>query len=143
MKAIATIMATLLLAFSFSLNQAEAGAHHGDHCDEVHQYAEQPATYTGDIPGLMKYYKKHLSPILLTCKREQGSKVTSMQLELVIGKSGKVQSVKFPDLKAAEACKNKIRENIMQMEGWQPAKIKGKPVCAKFYWPIAGIKWKQ
>lgn len=141
MKFTTTLFAFCLLALSyaFTFGPSEVAA---DKCDEIHQYPEQLATFTGDIPGLMKYYKKHISPVLLTCKREQASTVKSMQLELVITSTGKVQSVAFPDLKAAEACKEKIKAEVMKMEGWKPAKIKGKPVCSKFYWPIYGIKWK-
>jgi|GEM_PF-2354721 len=141
MKFTTTLLSLCLLAFTFAFTMAPAEPQ-VDKCDEIHEYPEQLATFAGDIPGLMKYYKKHLSPVLLTCKREQSSTVKSMQLELIITKTGKVQSVSFPDLKAAPECKDKIKAEIMKMQGWNPAKIKGKPVCSKFYWPIYGIKWK-
>ncbi len=141
MKLLSSLLLLCFLSFSFVLAPNAEIPHAA--CDDIHDYPEKMASYPGDIPALMKYYKQNLSPVLLTCKQEEGSTVKSMQLELVINQAGMVESVKFPDLKATDACKDKIRDVLLRMNGWSPAEIKGKPVCSRFYWPIYGIKWSS
>lgn len=133
---------SILTLLTFALCLDVAGQTGNEDCDSIYKYTETFPQYKNDKKDLMEYFRSDLQPILSNCYKRDSSLITNMILQLTIGKTGRVIDLEFKKIHASEKCKKELREKILTMSGWAPAKHQGLPVCSKFSWSIACLRWE-
>lgn len=136
MKTIYSFLILVLISVSLKAQTSVAP------CDKLVAEPDTMPTYEGGENGLFEYIGERIVPVVSDCMKNEKAIITSVYITLTINKVGQVVSVDFPRLKASDACKSKLRTELMRMKGWSPGKYKGKPVCSQYLLPIPCMLWK-
>lgn len=138
MKRLKTLLTLLILTMALnSYSQTVNCA-----CDSIYDFAETLPQYQNGVKGLSEFLMTDIAPILSDCYRKDNVLTTSIYLTLTINKEGKVINVDFNKILASEKCKEELREKIITMTSWTPAKQGNIAVCSKYQLPIGCILWK-
>lgn len=112
-------------------------------CDSVYIFAEQKANFTTDANGLLNYLRLEIAPIISHCVQQDGEKISNLKIRLIIDSMGNVAEAEFPNANITEDCRAKLRQKLLSMKGWIPAKHEGKAVCSYVLCPINCLKWTK
>jgi len=108
-------------------------------CDSIYKSPEVPAKY--DNMKAMRFISDRVSSVVHNCAAGD-TPPGKLYLRFIINASGQVTEVEFikPDLSLN--CKTKLRAELLNMPGWQPAQHQGKAVCSEVNFPIGCLKWQ-
>ncbi|MEO6306106.1 MAG: hypothetical protein ABIP51_23360 [Bacteroidia bacterium] len=110
-------------------------------CEKIYDTPDTLAHYKSERKDLPKYFSAKILPILSDCIKQKMEFVYSMDVKFTIDESGKVFAVEFLKPVLSDYCSGKLRAELLAMEGWQPAKVKGNKVCSIYIYSIGGITW--
>ncbi len=111
-------------------------------CTDVYSKPEIKPIYDNDYKGLSDYLIKELVPIIGNCIDRDKEIIASLYIVLTIDKNGKVIDAIFPNDNLTKICKGDLKRKLLTMSGWTAGRQKGKPVCSKFDWQIACLRWE-
>lgn len=134
--------ATILTIFCLLTGLTANGQLADVSCGTVYKFAEIMPQYDKGTEGLFTYLTDELTPLLSDYFKRDSILIASMHLTLTIDKQGHVAAVDFQRTNATQECKNKLRQKIMTMTGWEPGQIDEQPVCCEYVWPISCILWE-
>jgi hypothetical protein len=120
------------------------GAHtqHRD-CDSVYRALDTLAEYTGGPEALIKFMNSEMKDAINDCYTKDSTMITSMTINLMIDKKGKVLNASFDDVELSAACRDRLRKRLLGMKAWTPAQYKGKAVCSYYSWLVGGVIWEN
>ncbi|WP_089811154.1 hypothetical protein [Chitinophaga sp. YR627] len=99
------------------------------------------------LPGLEKTMMQHSSRKIMPIISSMGGEdpeclLYSLRAKLLVDRQGKVTDVFF-QTRMPDKLKEKLCDEFLQMKGFQPARYKGEPVCAMFYYMISCMNWQE
>lgn len=109
-------------------------------CDSIYTFTETSPSFKNGKLEFFKYINDEVITTLSDCKEE--SLPTRLLISFTINKMGDVIEVTFNELYVSTDCKNKLRAQLLSMEGWIPGMINDSPVCSVYTLPISCILWK-
>jgi hypothetical protein len=112
-------------------------------CDTIHDLVDVQAKYQDDKIDLLTYLTDMLSIVINDCHKRNEELIEELLISLTINRDGKVIDATFFNSKASEVCQQNMKNQLLKMNNWKPAKINGKTVCSKFRIPINCVKWEE
>lgn len=109
----------------------------------VYDYAEVMPSYRNDTPRQwLAYVSNELSPVLYRNMQREGEEIASLYLRLLINQKGQVSNVQITRPQLSTRCGREVREKLLTMTGWTPARMRGKPVSCWVALPLNCLKWQ-
>jgi hypothetical protein len=119
-----------------------------DCCDTIYSNPVTAPTYKDGEAGLMKYIRNSLLTVYNDCYVLEGDVITRQAISLTIDCNGKVREVEFVrtnligKTELSELCRGRLKRELLKMNGWTAAQLRGQNICSKFLIPISCILWK-
>ena len=130
------ILSICLLFFLHSYAQRSA-------CDSVYKTIDTLAEYPGGPEALVKFMNTEMKDAINDCYAKDSTMITSMTINLLIDKKGKVIEATFDDVELAKGCRERMRNRLLGMKTWTPAQYKGKAICSYYSWLVGGVMWED
>ena len=132
---LAKLFSCLILLVSFSTKGQST-------CDSIYTEAEELPKYGNVEDDIVKYGNKVLTPIVAHCVARDSILITKLYYKLIINSEGKVIEAHILKPEMTSWCRRELESELMKMEGWSPARHKGKAVCCEVKQLIGCILWK-
>lgn len=111
-------------------------------CDTIYSDVDTMPSYgQGDFQEMYKYFMNEFFPVIGSCMKQEKTMIASISIILTIDQQGKVIDATFPKPEITASCKENLKNKLLTMNGWKPAKKNGQPVCCYVSIPISCIKW--
>ncbi|SFQ82723.1 energy transducer TonB [Hymenobacter arizonensis] len=131
------LFGALLLVFTTAARGQTAAS------TRVYDCAEVMPSYRNDTPRQwMSYVFKELSPVLYRNRQREGEEIASLYLRLLIDPHGRVRDVQITRPRLSTRCEREVREKLLTMTGWTPARRQGQPVCCWIPLAVSCLKWQ-
>jgi hypothetical protein len=127
-----------IMLFSFLQTFAQKKA-----CDTVYRAIDSLAEYPGGPEALIKFMDTEMKAAINDCYALDSSMITSMTIQLLIDKKGKVLDAVFDDVALSKNCRERMRKKLLGMKAWTPAQYNGKAVCSYYSWLVGGVLWED
>lgn len=112
-------------------------------CNTLSRSVDKAPAYPGGTVALARYMQKELMPVVNECYVKDSVMITRLEMELMIDQKGQVLEVAFSGVSLPTACRERLRQRLLLMKGWDPARRKGVAVCSYYKWSIACILWQE
>ena len=110
-------------------------------CDTVYTTGDILPCYKNGTTDIVDFVFREVTPLLSPYNQKNGGLVTSLKIELTIGKNGKV--VDFNTFKELESTLlQNLKDLFFTMDFWNPGEIDHQAVCMRIILPIKCIKWE-
>lgn len=131
--------ASLLFAL---LTLLKANGQPGKRCDVIYDTVDVLPEHKKGMMGIANYVMYELAPVVSDCMSNGDELIANLYITLTIDNRGQVIDAEFIKPALTSRCKNALKKKLLSMDGWTPAKFKGRAVCSHYKLPIGCLKWE-